>query len=714
MKIFDSHSEVGLSTCRKNLFAVLSLGIIILLVYSNTFDASWHFDDEYNILKNNALHLKEFNWQNIKNTFYANWDGRGSLYRPAACFSLALNYYISGTDVLSYHIINLLIHSLSSIFLYLFIYHTLNLPILREKYGPNAYFIALLSTVLWAINPVQTQAVTYIVQRMASMAGMFYIMSMYFYLKGRTSSSTPSRAGHFSICFACGALAIFSKENAAMLPLIIITYDLFLIKGITRKSLKKYLFLLSAAIIIILSLAFVIKGLSIFSINGIISGYETREFSLIERLLTGPRILLFYISLLLYPMPGRICFSHDILISKGLFDPPTTMVSIFAIFFLTILVIWKAKRWPLISFCVLFFFMNHIIESTIFPLELVFEHRNYIPSMLLFLPVSLLILRAIKFCSNRIALQMLIIAFTVFFIVAIGNATYIRNFAWKTQGTMLLDSVEKNPNLSRPRLNLGVFYLKKGLKKAAFDQFKKALELPDGPNRRLHFLAHYNMGLLYRSINQSSLAEKRFLSALQLESRYPPAYTQLGILEMERHNNEKALQYFRKALAHEVNSKQERNYAGLVLLKQKRLDEAIVLFRNSLKANPGDSEYILTHLGVAYKYKGKRDKAIKYFREVLKINPNHVPAQLHLMESHLLNGETDIADQIANRLIDLFPNEQISLLINKMILQGDILVEPPNLKIVGPALEKALKNRGSYYSGLASKLKNFRKRQYSQ
>ena len=71
------------------------------------------------------------------------------------------------------------------------------------------------------------------------------------------------------------------------------------------------------------------------------------------------------------------------------------------------------------------------------------------------------------------------------------------------------------------------------------------------------------------------------------------------------------------------------------------------------------------------------------------------------MECHLLNGETDIADQIANRLIDLFPNEQISLLIDKMVLQGDILIEPPNLKIVGPALEKALKNRGShYYSGL--------------
>ena len=216
------------------------------------------------------------------------------------------------------------------------------------------------------------------------------------------------------------------------------------------------------------------------------------------------------------------------------------------------------------------------------------------------------------------------------------------------------------------------------------------------------------MGLLYKSVGRIDPAEKHFLNALALEPRYPPAYTQLGILEMERHNDETALKYFRKALTHEVNSKQERNYAGVVLLKQKKLKKAITQFRKSLKDNPEDREYLLTHLGAAYKYKGETGNAIDCLKRVIKINPNHVPAQLHLIECYALKGRTAKADQIAHRLISLFSSDQIDLLFDKMIFQGDILVEPPNMKVVGPFLEKALKMKGSDYFGLALKLEDFR------
>ena len=131
--------ETSLPGCRKNLFAVVALFFLILMTYSNTFDASWHFDDENNILNNKPLHLTELNLQSIKKTFFADWNGSGKLYRPVACLSFALNYYFGGTGVYGYHLINLIIHFLSSIFLFLFVYHTLNLPILEARYGPNAY-----------------------------------------------------------------------------------------------------------------------------------------------------------------------------------------------------------------------------------------------------------------------------------------------------------------------------------------------------------------------------------------------------------------------------------------------------------------------------------------------------------------------------------------------------------------------------------------------
>ena len=104
-------------------------------------------------------------------------SGQKRIYRPVVRLSLALNYYFSKRNVFGYHVTNLLIHFVSAFALFLFIYHALRRsPALKEKYGPHAYLMALLASVLWAINPIQTQAVTYVVQRMASMAGDFATM----------------------------------------------------------------------------------------------------------------------------------------------------------------------------------------------------------------------------------------------------------------------------------------------------------------------------------------------------------------------------------------------------------------------------------------------------------------------------------------------------------------------------------------------------------
>jgi protein O-mannosyl-transferase len=713
MKFFDLGSETNLSPCRRNVFAIASIFIIIFIIYSNTFDASWHFDDEYNILKNDALQLKELNWQNIKKTFHANWNGRGNIYRPAACFTLALNYYFGGNEVYGYHMVNLFIHFLSSVFLFLFIYNTLNLPILKKTYEPQAFSIALLATVFWAINPVQTQAVTYIIQRMSAMAGMFYIMSLYFYLKGRTSASKILKNIQYLLFFTCGMLAVFSKENAAILPLVILLYDLFLIKGILKKNIKRYFFLLLIAILVILSLALMTAGPSVFMPKNILGGYQIRGFTLIERLLTEPRIVLFYASLLLYPMPYRLCFSHDIAISRGMFDPPMTIISILLVFFIIGLALFKSKNWPLFSFCILFFFLNHVIESTIFPLELVFEHRNYIPSMLFFLPIAILIAKGIKGFSYKKSMQFIIAAFTVLAIVATGHATFIRNFAWKSEGSLWLDAVEKYPKLSRPHLNLGRFFTVIGLKESALEQFKMALELPDGPNRKEHFLVHYNMGLIYKSLKDRDRAQKHFLKALELEPRYPPAFTNLGILEMERGAHEKALQYFLRALTHEINSQQERNYAGLVLLRQNKFEDAITQFQKSLKANPSDQAYILAHLGAAYKGKGELESALKCFKKVIRKNHRYVPAYLHLIEAYLLKGEATKAEKTAEELIGLFPDNKMSLLVDKMIIHGDILMELPDIKSIAPTLEKVIIKKGNHYHELARKLEKYRDQEFA-
>jgi len=713
MKIFDLDSENRLSLYRKNIFSAVIIFILVLSVYSNTFEASWHFDDENNILNNKPLHLTELNLQNIKNTFFASWDGGGKLYRPAACFSFALNYYFGRTEVFGYHVVNLAVHFIASLFLFLFIHNTLNLPLLKTRYGSNAYLIALLATILWAMSPVQAQAVTYIVQRMASMAGMFYIISMYFYLKGRTSPQKASKATHYLLCFLCGVLSLGSKENAVMLPISIFIFDLILIQGITKKSIKRHSFLLLIAVVTCLIGSFLLKGSFIFDSEKILSGYDIRGFTLLERLMTEPRIVLFYISLLLYPMPYRLCFVYDISVSKGLFDPPTTIIAILIIFMLLGLAILKSKRWPLVSFCILFFFINHVIESTVLPLELAFEHRNYIPSMLFFVPLSILFMKGIKFFSGKVSMQIIIAASVVLVLIAAGNSTFVRNLAWKTDETLWLDAVEKSPNLPRTHHNLGKYYDDIGLKRAALAHYRQALALPEGLNRRSHYITNYNMGLIYKSLKDDDNARNYLLKSVELEPRFSPAYTSLGIMSIEEGQNENALNYFILALTHDISSEKARNYTGLTLLRLNRIEDAISQFEKALKVNPNNL-YALTHIGVAYKSIGAFNKAIIHFKRVLDIDRTHPTAFLHLIEVYYLTEQRKKTEQTSEELVNLFPYDKFSLLIDKRIIETEPLLEPANLQIISPVLEETLMKKGVQYHALAKKLKNYRTGKFEQ
>ena len=155
-----------------------------MLAYISTFDAGWHLDDRPNILENRALHIQSLDPETLIRTFTAAPTQESApgkrLYRPLPCLSFALNWYFNQDRVFGYHVVNLLIHFLSACFLYLCIQQILSTPILANKYQGQEIFIAMLAALLWSLNPVQTQAVTYIVQRMASMAALFYIVSIYF------------------------------------------------------------------------------------------------------------------------------------------------------------------------------------------------------------------------------------------------------------------------------------------------------------------------------------------------------------------------------------------------------------------------------------------------------------------------------------------------------------------------------------------------------
>ena len=382
---------------------LIAIGLIFgvaLGAYSNTFHVPFQFDDRPNILQNPNVQIKVFTWdrvkQLIKNTYKES-------IRVFSYFTLALNYYFGEFDVFGYHLVNFLIHVASGIFLYWFLTLTFHLSSLKEKYGSIAYQVALFTSLIFISHPIQTQSVTYIVQRMASMAGMFYLLSFVLYIKGRLS------LGHIRFLYFGGMvlsylLGVFSKENVAILPLFIALYEFYFFQNfdLSPKG-KKIILILIVGLLVLGIFGFILWGKRY--INVVIEGYQYRTFTMLERVLTQFRVVLYYVTLLVFPHPSRLNLDYDFPISKTILDPPTTLISILIIAGLVGYSIWKAKKRPVLSFFILWYFGNLVIESSIFPLEIAYEHRLYLPAAGPFILFSLLMVRGIEKLKSRGMIQ---------------------------------------------------------------------------------------------------------------------------------------------------------------------------------------------------------------------------------------------------------------------------------------------------------------------
>ena len=381
----------------RHLIAIGLIAGVALFAYSNTFHVPFHFDDRPNIINNPNVQIKDFTWDRmerlVKNTYK-------ETIRVFSFFTLALNYYFGGFNVFGYHLVNFVIHIASGIFLYWFLILTFNLPSLREKYGAISYRVALFSSLIFISHPIQTQAVTYIVQRMASMAGMFFLLAMVLYIKGRLSFGR-TRIFYFLGLILSYLFGVFSKENVAILPLFIALYEFYFFQNLDLSPKGKKIVLgLLGGLLTLLAFGFVLWGKRYIDV--IIEGYQYRTFTMSERVLTQFRIVLYYLTLLIFPHPSRLNLDYDFPISKTIFDPPTTLISILIIAGLIGYSFWTAKKRPVISFCILWYFGNLVIESSIFPLEMVYEHRLYLPSVGPFVLFSLLVVRGIDQLKRRV------------------------------------------------------------------------------------------------------------------------------------------------------------------------------------------------------------------------------------------------------------------------------------------------------------------------
>ncbi len=610
---------------RQYVFVFLTILAALLLIYKNSFHCEFHFDDFRNISENKNIKIKSLNWKELKKTFRGKADSK-SLNRPLAYFTFALNYHFNKTDVFGYHLVNFVIHYLSSVFLILLFFNILKLPSVGIFYQKNRYAISLLAVFLWATHPIQVSSVTYIVQRMASMAAMFYFLSMYFYIKGRTSENTQRKGIYFCFFLVSAVLSMASKENAAMLPIILILMELLLIQ---KEGFRRF----TPALNLIIALFFLVALFAFAYANpfNLLGGYAHRPFTPIERLLTQSRVLLFYISLMLYPASSRFMLLHDVDISHGLFDPVTTLYAIVGIVLIIGVAVLISRKQPLISFCIFFYFINHLIESTIIPLELIYEHRNYLPGAFIFLLVSIFAVKVLDYFSYRKSIQWLAAVCITIFLVAQGHTVHMRNNVFSTAETLWKDNLEKAPNSSRAHGKLAEVYFSRGDYQKAAAEFEMALNLAKYHNTTEPFLYHLNLGYCYLTMD-----EKEGTSLFHFQkvlSDFGPkggAYDGVAMVRLSKGDLDQAMKNSKKAIMLEPENPAFHNNYALVMLKKGLISKAINHAQRALLLDINFAKpYAI--LGEAYRKKGNYPEAVAFWEKYSLLDPLNLNAHLALI-----------------------------------------------------------------------------------
>ncbi len=562
--------QVTKKTFNFTLLAFLIIAIISILIYSNSFDCEFQFDDESNISEQIVIKkLSNFTdlsiWQNIN-------------FRPLAMFTFAINYHFHKLDVNGYHVGNLIVHIIMGWFVFLLINLIFSLQSIKsDSFAEDKKYLALFAALICVAHPIQTQAVTYIVQRMTSLAAMFYIISIFLYAKGRIIHIKKGLKLNALILYIgallSGVFALLSKQNAVTFPLSMLLFELFFIRNKENKLFKKYI-IISFSVLLFVFLAIVFSG----NLHK-----ETEQISRINYLITQFRVTVKYIQLLLLPVQQNLDYNFY---ASNTFWSLKEIGSFLIILSLLISGVLLFRKQRVLSFGIFWFFLTLSLESSIFPISgIIYEHRLYLPMVGFSLCLITIIWRLFSYKRKSIMFILLMII-----IFSYGYATFNRNKVWKTRYTLWSDVVKKSPNKARPNYNLGNVWTRKGKHNVAIKYYDRAVKTkPD------------------------------FVDALN----------NLGNAWNSKGNIDKAIEYYNKVLEVNPNYTQALNNLGVISSNKGELDKAKEYYEKVLEIKPFDAE-VINNLGIVWARKREFDKAIDCFKKALEIKPDYPNAKKNL------------------------------------------------------------------------------------
>lgn len=547
-----------------NILACLLIAMLGFLAYSNSLGGKFVYDDEYLVKDNAYIKSPSRVLKVFTEDVGSGADRAYSFYRPVLMLTYAVDYSLWNVRPFGYHLTNTILHILAAICVFWFI---------TVLFGNS--LLSLFVASLFVVHPIHTEAVSYISGRSDPMGLIFSLLAFIFYIKDIRGEGRkfPWIASIFYI------LALLSRENSLILPVLILIYH-FIFRE--RMRLKAFLPL------VILAAAYIAVRLTFLKAILAKIVYHT---TVLDRL-PGAFIAIFnYLRLLILPFGLRMEYNY---IKASFFDPRVIAGAIILVG-AVVLAIRARKASKLIPFSILWFFISLFPVLNIYPINAYMaEHWLYLPSIGVFLLAS----SGLLYLYEKKAMKLQAIVILAALIAFYGYLTYKQNDYW----------------------NDPIYFYERTLKYS--------------PN---NFGFYTNLGREYGSRGDSEKALKAFEKAIEIEPRFAFPYNNIGNIYLDRGEFDKAIEYYKKAIEIDPNHAFTYNNVGNLYLRTGRYKEAIPFYKRATELVPNNA-YVYNNLGKACLNAGMLDDAEMYLKKAIDIDPNVIYAYTNLVEVYIAKG----------------------------------------------------------------------------
>ncbi len=424
-------------------FATLVLVAIVIFLYADSLNGPFLFDDHVHITQNRWVKITSLAWADLVQAWNSSFSPFPS-NRPLAQLTFGVNHALAGLSPWAFKATNLAVHIATSMLVFVLARLAYRAVAGQSADPQRGNLLAITTTAIWLLHPLHVSTVLYTVQRMTQISslGLLAALCCYFWGRIRIAEGKPGAMWMLAAVPVAG-LAFLAKENAALLPLLLLASELTLLRGLGAPNRRRFLLAVWATLI---ALPLIAGLLYLATYPDYYINYNGRPFTLEERLLTQFRALWLYLQWLYVPdISAYGLFHDDVRLSTGLVNPPTTLISIAALVGLVLSALLLRQKAKVFSFAVLFFLAGHAFESSILPLEPVFEHRNYLPS----LGPILLLAYLVTVTSHQLKVHRLAVLLGTLLVCSYGVATYVRASNWASYQSFALSTAANHPNSPR-------------------------------------------------------------------------------------------------------------------------------------------------------------------------------------------------------------------------------------------------------------------------